>query len=158
MPDHSLALTPAERRRYHPQYTVCAEFTMGFDDTMLDQPNRRRPDASAIIPLRAYVFGSECAALRRKHHAVHSGHNHSHLCSCGFVWWHSEKSINCTQCHSCPRCGAVEFTVEKFASRQAEIDFLSHKLSTGNIFEIAIAKLRIRALKEAEQRGDPYDS
>lgn len=51
-------------------------------------------------------------------------HNHSHKCDgCGKLWCHSEKSLSCRECHTCPNCGETQFTIHEFASPAAEAAF-----------------------------------
>lgn len=50
--------------------------------------------------------------------------NHTHRCNgCGTIWHHTEKSLNCEACHTCPLCGIKEFFVHGFADAEAKVKF-----------------------------------
>lgn len=34
---------------------------------------------------------------------------HSHECRCGATWGHTEQSMGCVACHTCPQCGSLQW-------------------------------------------------
>jgi anaerobic ribonucleoside-triphosphate reductase len=63
-----------------------------------------------------------------KHHSTTT--NHTHVCECGEEWGHSEKSIGCEACHTCPRCGKINYVVSEFSSWLDYLDFYIAKLAS----------------------------
>jgi hypothetical protein len=59
--------------------------------------------------------------------------NHTHKCDrCGTEWGHSEKSLDCDECHTCPSCGHISNqtgAVHAFSSPLEEIKFLKAKVA-----------------------------
>ena len=158
MNDLSMALTPAEKKRYR-LYLLMTEFTHGYDDTIIGLGPARKP--ATTKGLRAYLAGAALAIARGKHHTFHRGNNHRHVCSrCTFDWWHSEASLDCAACHTCPTCGAYtahEAKVVEFASLYEETKFLiakiknlvtAHPASFENHCMALICAQRLRRIKE----------
>jgi hypothetical protein len=65
--------------------------------------------------------------------------NHDHKCSCGTVWGHSECSLDCTECHTCPNCGAEQFNVHTFKSREEKIKFKLAQWGLGELVDHVLA-------------------
>ena len=45
-------------------------------------------------------------------------HRHSHKCpnpACGFEWWHDERTATDPKAHNCPKCGAYQNVVNRWA-------------------------------------------
>ena len=160
--DTLLNLTPAEVERYSGGYYLSPHFTNGYDDTVLGYTDDRRPPKSDIKATRAYNYGREMAFHRSKHHHIHRGSNHSHECEfCHFKWWHSEKSLDCFECHTCPNCGAVHQDVALlYGSLEEEKRFLmakinnlveNHRPTAMNLLTVGWALDRIREIDKSDE-------
>lgn len=63
--------------------------------------------------------------------------NHDHQCpGCGAIWHHTEKSLNCTPCHTCPHCGSTQFVVHSWKDRAAERKFCAAQGMTPHLIDM----------------------
>jgi predicted nucleic acid-binding Zn-ribbon protein len=86
--------------------------------------------------------------------------NHSHRCSsCGEIWHHSEKSLDCVECHTCPSCGLTQFSVHGYRS---DLETRVFKMAQQGISRACLVHVGVLApggLKQTElgrqlQRGE----
>lgn len=156
--DSIVQITPAERERYNGYYLL-DDFTRGHDDIILGTPNARRPAKTDIKATRAYNYGREFALNRGKHHASHRGLNHFHQCEfCSFTWWHSEKSLDCEVCHTCPNCDAAHQNLaidyggpeeeKKFLWAKLDNLITNHKPTPLNVWSLGHILIRLKQLGE----------
>src|SRR5712692_5763807 len=102
---------------------------------------------------------SECSDPQ---HSAGASPNHLHRCDlCGMQWGHSEKSLDCAQCHTCPGCGnhsSETGLVHAFTSLEEEVKFLKAKVTNivrkTRSYDNADIYSRIEVLACAERLAD----
>ena len=101
----------------------------------------------------------ECLILD---HTAGASPNHLHQCDlCGMQWGHSEKSLDCDLCHTCPGCGnhsSETGLVYAFTSLEEEVKFLKAKVTNivrkTRSYDNADIYSRIEVLVCAERLAD----